>query len=71
MVPSMSMAPTLTLSRAAVALDGLAPEALQGSVLPPEAVHDLATVLAARGFPAYLSNLRARGARLSRLRLAQ
>jgi hypothetical protein len=55
------MAPTLTLTRAAVALDGLPPEALQGPVLPPVAVKALAAVLAARGFqltsPIYVREL--------------
>jgi hypothetical protein len=43
------MAPTLTLSRAAVTLHGLTSEALQGPVLP-EAAHALAAVLTARDF---------------------
>jgi hypothetical protein len=43
------MAPTLTLSRAAVTLHGLTSEALQGPVLP-EAAQALAAVLTARDF---------------------
>jgi hypothetical protein len=57
----VNMAPTLTLSRAAVDLDGLPPKALQGPVPPPEAVNALAAVLAARGFqltsPSYVREL--------------
>jgi hypothetical protein len=55
------MAPTLTLSRAAVILQGVSPTDLKGPALPPEAVHALAPLLTARGFeltrPIYVREL--------------
>lgn len=55
------MSPTLTLSRGALVLHGVAPTALQGPALPPEAMHALASLLTARGFeltrPIYVREL--------------
>jgi hypothetical protein len=55
------MAPTLTLSRGAAVLEGLAPSELQGPELPPEALHALTTLLRSHGFdvtrPVYVREL--------------
>jgi hypothetical protein len=55
------MAPTVTLSRAAAVLHGVAPAALQGPALSAEAVQALAPILTARGFeltrPIYVREL--------------
>ena len=44
------MAPTLTLSQAAIVLQGVSPTDLKGPALPPEAMYALAPLLTTRGF---------------------
>jgi hypothetical protein len=55
------MAPTLTLSRAAAVLEGLAPSELEGPALTPEALQALRTLLRSHGFdvnrPIYVREL--------------